>query len=70
MKDRFPTHCQRCRAELVGSTMSRFNTEIICPECEAKERAHPDYPRARDAEAYAVRNGNYNFPGIGKPADL
>jgi hypothetical protein len=52
------------------SIMSRFNTDEICMECEEKEKKHPDYPRAVKAEAAAVRAGNYNFPGIGKPADL
>jgi uncharacterized Zn finger protein (UPF0148 family) len=50
--------------------MSRFNTDIICPTCEDREKRHPKYQEARDAEFKAVQRGNYNFPGIGKPADL
>ena len=50
--------------------MSMFNEEHICMECKEKERRHPDYQRARDAEHEAVKNGNMNFSGIGKPADL
>ena len=51
-------------------TMSRFNTDWICIDCEKKEREHPDYKRASEAELKAVQSGNYNFKGIGKPADL
>jgi hypothetical protein len=50
--------------------MSTFNTELICMPCQTKERAHPEYKRAVDAELSAVRAGNYNFPGTGKPKDL
>jgi len=45
--------------------MSRFNTDLICPDCEDEERRHPDYEKAAAAELAAVRAGNYNFPGIG-----
>ena len=40
------SHCPRCGGSLQISIMSRFNTEIICLDCEAKERRHPDYPKA------------------------
>jgi len=50
--------------------MSRFNTDMICEDCEAKEKAHPEYQAAHDREVEEVRKGNYNFPGVGKPADL
>lgn len=63
-------NCDRCGQKLVIRIMSRFNTDTICPECEAKEKKHPLYERAMEAEMNAVRMGNYNFPGIGKPADL
>lgn len=62
--------CDRCRATASISTCSRFNTEQICMDCDEKETRHPDYERARAAEESAVRRGDYNFPGIGKPADL
>ena len=52
------------------TTGSYFNTEIICPECDEAEQAHPDYERARAVEGEAVRAGNFNYPGIGLPADL
>jgi hypothetical protein len=62
--------CDRCDQHMMSSIMSRFNTDIICSVCEVKEKAHPNYQLARDTEHRAVVNGNYNFPGIGKPADL
>jgi hypothetical protein len=50
--------------------MSRFNTETICIPCERKEKAHPKYAEAARVELAAVKRGDYNFPDIGKPADL
>lgn len=64
------TPCPRCGKPASTTTCSRFNTEMICIPCEVKETHHPDYQRAYKAEMAAVRAGNYNFPGIGKPADL
>ena len=62
--------CQRCRKETNCHTMSRFNTQLICMECLDKEQKHPKYKEAAEAEEAAVRAGNRNFAGIGKPADL
>ena len=50
--------------------MSFFNTDMICKECEIKERNHPDYQRAREVEEAEVRKGNNNFTGIGLLSDL
>ena len=62
--------CVRCDAQNAVTTMSRFNTDIICTDCETTERAHPRYQEAADAELAAVKRGNYNYPGIGKPENL
>jgi len=62
--------CQRCYKESIAHTMSRFNTDLICMDCEEKEKKHPDYQAAADAELKAVQSGDMNFPGIGKPGDL
>lgn len=70
MTQSFPTSCARCNRGLRSSIMSRFNTDIICPECETKEKAHPRYQEAVDAEMAACKRGDYNYAGIGKPADL
>lgn len=62
--------CDRCHKATMVHTMSRFNTQNICMDCVDKERKHPKYAEAAAAELAATRSGNYNFPGIGKPADL
>jgi hypothetical protein len=61
-------NCQRCGGPTNGTTtMSMFNEDIICMTCKEKEKQHPEYKRATDAEISAVRAGNYNFKGIGLP---
>lgn len=62
--------CQRCGKETSTTICSMFNTEEICMACKEKERKHPMYEAAREADRQAVLNGNYNFEGIGKPTDL
>lgn len=62
--------CERCFKETKTWKMSRFCTEQICMECEEKEKQHPLYKEAVRTELEAVKNGDYNFEGIGKPADL
>lgn len=62
--------CNRCGGDARISTMSRFNTETICMDCETKEQAHPAYAEARRIEHEHVVNKNYNFPGVGLPEDL
>lgn len=61
--------CQRCGNETKAHTVSMFNTQTICLECKAIERTHPRYEEACKAELEAVRNGDYNFPGIGWDGD-
>lgn len=63
-------NCDRCCRITSVWRMSRFNTDRICPECELKEQNHPMYARAVEAELEAVRAGNLNYEGIGKPDDL
>lgn len=62
--------CDWCKKETTIFKMSYFCTDNICPECEERERRHPMYEQAREAERQAVLAGDYNFPGIGKPDDL
>ncbi len=65
------THrCHRCGAETNVHTMSMFNTALICPDCQDRERQHPLYAAARDAETQACLRGDFHFQGIGAPADL
>lgn len=60
------SHCDRCGRSLEnGRTMSRFNTQCICLECEERERHHPRYQEAVEAERTALARGDTHFPGIG-----
>jgi len=67
---RFDGHCQRCGKRTHVSIVSYFNVDEICMDCSEKERAHPHFSKAQKAEEAACRRGEYNFPGIGLPADL
>ena len=62
--------CERCGKESNVMTMSYFNTQMICMDCNAKERAHPQYEYAKEVELKACLDGNMNFGGIGLPKDL
>ena len=62
--------CERCNIKTCCTTMSMFNTQMICESCQDKEMKHPDYQKAKDAEASQVKLGSYNFEGIGLPDDL
>jgi hypothetical protein len=65
------TKCDRCGEDNGGmSIMSYFNTDDLCMDCEKKEKAHPEFEEALEADQRAVKAGNFNFAGIGKPADL
>lgn len=63
-------YCDRCGKILKVRTMSRFNEDCICEECSKKEKEHSLYKKAVKEEIEEVKKGNYNFKGIGKPADL
>lgn len=62
--------CERCYKKTLATTMSYFNTQMICLDCEKLEREHKEFKRAQEAEEAQVRVGNFNYGGIGKPADL
>lgn len=64
------TTCDRCGAQTNAFTGSYFNTQTICISCSIEEREHPRFKEAQDADQRAVLNGNFNFKGIGCPADL
>jgi hypothetical protein len=49
--------------------MSFFNTDTLCPACQATEEAHPDFEAAKQAEHEACMRGDYNFPGVGWPGE-
>lgn len=59
-------YCDRCGHTLKGGrTMSMFDTDCICMKCAEKERHRADYKDAVEADRRAIKNGNYNFKGIG-----
>jgi hypothetical protein len=62
--------CDRCGKDSLAYTMSIFNTDEICMACKDKERAHPAFEEARRVESEQVKAGNFNFQGVGLPADL
>lgn len=62
--------CDRCGMESLITAMSMFNTEMICVACEKKEKCHPKYQYAQEAEHAAIKSGDYNFPGVGLPNDI
>ena len=58
--------CDRCGGSLEnGRTMSMYNEDCICMECKRKERLRRDYRKALAADCEEIRNGNYNYAGIG-----
>ena len=62
--------CDRCHTPTTVTSMSWFNTQMCCEDCLEKEQQHPDFKKAVQADENAVRAGDFNFPGIGKPDDL
>ena len=60
------TKCDRCGGSLAhGRIMSMYNEDCICMECKKKEMQRADYRRAVQADHEQIKQGNYNFKGIG-----
>lgn len=58
--------CDRCHHSLEnGRIMSMYNDDCICMECKKKETQREDYKKAQDADHEQIKQGNYNFKGIG-----
>lgn len=57
--------CHRCYNQSEFHIMSMFDCALICMACHEGEMKHPDYEKARQAEADAVKAGNLNYSGIG-----
>ena len=62
--------CDRCGRDVIAYMMSFFNEDKCCLACLDKERKHPRFKLAHAAEVAACERGDFNFPGVGKPADL
>lgn len=56
--------CVRCREYARISTVSWFNTDVICKTCSEIEEKHPLFQRAKDTERKEVEKGNLNYPGL------
>ena len=62
--------CDRCHGSLASERkMSMFNEDYLCLSCIEKEKQHPDYEKAVQADIDEIKKGNYNFPGIGYHCD-
>ena len=57
--------CQRCYKVTSGFIMSMYNIQMICEECKSRETKRDDYRSAQEADEVAIRQGNFNFKGIG-----
>ena len=62
--------CGRCEKETKEHKMSMFNTQELCPDCQKKEKAHPDFEKACEIERDQALKGNRFFEGIGLPDDM
>ena len=66
--DRFfsQKYCDRCGGSLKGGRiMSMYNNDCLCMKCKEAETRRADYKDALNADNEAIKNGNYNFKGIG-----
>jgi hypothetical protein len=62
----YAENCHRCHKPANGvTTMSMFNTQIICIPCKDEEKENPRYAEAVRIEREEVLKGNRNFEGIG-----
>ncbi len=57
-------NCQRCGKALTIRTLSKMNTDVICPKCCSDEKKHPRYKEASDMEHQQVVLGNYDYKGL------
>lgn len=57
--------CVRCKTETAYLCVSWFNRDEICGPCSDDEAFCPSYFRAVQAESDALRNGDWDFDGIG-----
>lgn len=66
--------CARCEKEGNTHSLSFLNMDMICLECEEKEKEHPLYQAARDVEFEQLQKGLQsigdeqnkflNYPGL------
>ena len=61
--------CHRCGAKSNVHIMSMYNEQLICMDCKDKETKRDDYDKAVEADHEQIRQGNYNFKGVGLMGD-
>ena len=59
--------CQRCMRDSDVHIMSMFDVSLICTQCWEYEKLDPSYKKAADFERAAIKDGDFNFKGIGLP---
>ncbi len=63
--DMYREKCDRCGGSTNNSTtMSIFNTDVICMSCKDEERKDPEYKPAEATERIAYMSGDRNFKGV------
>ena len=58
-------HCHRCDKDARAYAFSVFDNRLLCSDCEALERQHPDFELARNTLRYHLKRGDLGFTGIG-----
>lgn len=56
--------CRRCYGQTYVLSMSRFNEDDICLDCQDDEKFCPNYGRAQSVELSQVRSGLRMTAGI------
>ena len=59
--------CDRCDKPTNITIMSMFNAQMICMDCKGAERKLPEYKAAESADIASIKQGDFNFEGIGLP---
>jgi hypothetical protein len=49
--------------------MSMFDDADLCMQCKEDERLAPGYHAAVEADMVKMKNGDYNFEGVGLSAE-
>lgn len=57
--------CQRCSKHTNLFIMSMYNEQEICMDCKKEETQRSDYAQALEMDEDEIRNGNFNFKGMG-----
>ena len=58
-------YCHRCGQSLAsGWKMSMLNTDYLCGTCIEREKKHPRYREAQEAERQEVLRGNFDYQGL------